>query len=143
MKEITMDPEEDVLDNFAFRIQKKMNAAGIPQKLFGADLVTLLLGFAVEFFQGCLQGRSANSVASSIQRPLRIHEFIFRRRLARKVFRGSKNYEENRGDEIVTALFDTCSESHHEDLVKLVDHISENGIPDDNPDVIPVVFTSL
>ena len=135
--------EMEAIEKFKSDMAEELVVAGVPAKLFGADLIQLLLQFAIEYFQGCLQIKSPDAIASDLRSPNGIQQFMFERRIARKVFRGNKNYRENKGKETVQALFNTCKQTPDDDLIAIVRYIDDNDVPEVNPDPIPIDLPSL
>ena len=128
---------------FSNAMEKNLSDAGVPAKLFGQDLLSLLLEFAVEFLQGCQQKKSSRQIARDMQDLSMVQKFILKRRLARKVYRGTTNFEANDGPKTVDVLINTMRNYDVESLRTIVDYFDENDIPEVNPDPIPVDFPAL
>lgn len=128
---------------FSTSVEKNLEKKGVPSKLFGQDLINLLLEFAVEFLQGCLQKKSSLRIANEMRSLSPIQAFILKRRAARKIYRGQASYRMNHGDETIEALLDTCKEYPAEKLKDIVDYVDINDVPEVNPDPIPVDLPSL
>ena len=124
-------------------LETKLNTAGVPQKLFGTDILSVLLWFLVEYLQGCLEVKSPEAIASDMADMNGIRSFIFERRVARKVYRGNKNFKNNYGHETVVATLSVCEEAKPETLLAFSKLIAANNIPEVNPDYILVNLPSL
>lgn len=131
------------IEKFKEDMNQGLSEAGIPAKLFGAELITLLLQFAIEYFQGCLMIKSPEAIADDLRNPSDIQRFMVERRIARKVFRGNKSFRENKGKETVDVLFSTCSMTPDDDLMSIIQYVDDNDVPEVNPDPIPVDLPSL
>jgi len=138
-----LSSKEVVVSKFTTKLQENLKETGGPQQLFGAELLPLLFGFAIEFFQGCLERRSSKRIARDMANPTYAQEFILERRLARKVFRGHKNYEANNGRNVYEALLKTTSEAEPEELEELVDYVQDNDIPEVDPEELPIYLPEL
>jgi len=128
---------------FAERVDSSLARKGVPAKLYGADLLELLLGFAVEYLQGCLEVKSYRRIASDMKSVSRLQRFFLKRRIARKVFRGQANFDANQGDEIIDSLIEACSETEDDELAAIVRAVSDAAVPDPNPDPFIVKFPTL
>lgn len=135
--------KETVISKFSAKLKENLESTGGPQQLFGADLLPLLFEFAIEFFQGCLERRSSKRIAKDMADPTFIQEYILERRLARKVFRGRKNYEANNGRNVFEALLKTTRESEQSELQELVDYVQDNDIPEVDPAELPIFLPEL
>ena len=128
---------------FAERVDHNLEKKGVPAKLFGADLLELLLGFAIEYLQGCLTKNSYRRIANSMKETSRLDRFFLKRRIAKKVFLGLANYNANQGDEVVDSLLEACADTEIDELTSIVKSIRDADVPDPNPDPFIVKFPSL
>lgn len=136
-------PLRDEFPLFADRVDHHLEKKGVPAKLFGQDLLELLLGFAIEYLQGCLQVKSYRKIAGEMKSTTRLQQFFLKRRIAKKVFGNQRNYIANQGDDVVNSLLEACGEIEDEELVSIVRAVSEADVPDPNPDPFVVKFPSL
>lgn len=134
---------EPVVQNFAREMQKNLDELGGPQQVFGVDLIPRLLDLVIEYLEGCLRIRSSRAIARDMANPRYGQELKLERRLARKVFHGRKNYEENKGRLALEALLKTSSETEHEKMIELVEYVRNNDIPEVDPEGIPIYLPEL
>ncbi len=134
---------EPVVQNFAKAMQKNLDELGGPKQLFGTDILPRLLDLVIEYLEGCLRIRSSKAIARDMANPRYGQELKLERRLARKVFHGRKNYEENKGRNTFEALLKTSSEAKPEQMIELVDYVRNNDIPEVEPGEIPIYLPEL